>query len=98
LHPLLISFSVGDAIGDYAVWLRRILIAQGFTSHIYARHFDARRSRKVHPANKDLAGDQQADIFFHYSIGSDILASVRTYRGRILMIYHNVTPSHFLLT
>ena len=95
LHQLLIGFSVGDAISDYAVWLQRILIAQGYTSHIYARHFDARRSRNVHPANEVLAGDQQGDILFHYSIGSDILESVRTYRGRILMMYHNVTPSHF---
>lgn len=84
----------GDAVGDSARLMRRMLRAGGHTSDIFALTID-----------EDLVGDvlpwrdgqtRQADItIYHYALPSPLSAPfARLPSGRVLL-YHNVTPERF---
>ena len=84
----------GDAVGDSAWRVRRVLRRRGHTAEIYALTIDDELRGEVHPFSDPAA--RQGDItILHFAVPSpmsDALAGLT--RGRVLQ-YHNVTPAHF---
>jgi len=95
IDQLLVGFSPGDAISDYALWLQRVLRSNGHGSSIYARHFKPELSSIVRPWQELFSQGKSPQLLFHYSIGSDVLDALRSYAGRLFIIHHNVTPPEY---
>lgn len=84
----------GDAIGDSARRVRRMLRELGHTSDIYALTVDddLRGDVQTFDDGRATAGDV---TIFHYAVPSPMTeAFAQLPRGRVLQ-YHNVTPAHF---
>lgn len=84
----------GDAIGNHVMEMWKLLRSWGYRSDIYADY--------CHPkyayACKDYRqykGSSENILIFHYSIGSEVTDFVRQLPDRIVLYYHNITPSHF---
>lgn len=95
VDQLLVGFSPGDAISDYALWLQAVLRSHGYASSIYARHFKPELSSTVRPWQELFSHGKSPQLLFHYSIGSDVLDALRSYVGRLFIIHHNVTPPEY---
>jgi glycosyltransferase involved in cell wall biosynthesis len=84
----------GDAIGDSAMKMRRLLLAIGHESEIYALTIDDVLRDDVRPFSDSAARSGDITIF-HYALPSPMTeAFARLPRGRVLQ-YHNVTPAHY---
>jgi glycosyltransferase involved in cell wall biosynthesis len=90
---LVVGGAPGDAIFNEALFLRGILRARGCASEIYADRISAAlpNGQALDVRNyQPRAGDT---LIFHYSIGSRLNALVHAWPVRLVLIYHNVTPS-----
>lgn len=84
----------GDAIGDSARRVRRLLRELGHESEIYALTIDEDLRDDVRFF--DEPGARRGDVtIFHYALPSPMTEAFAALpRGRVLQ-YHNVTPAHF---
>ncbi|MGH7173076.1 MAG: glycosyltransferase, partial [Gemmataceae bacterium] len=90
--------SPGDAVGNDALEMRRILSAGGHNVALFSSHW-----LKKTPATKDiaelddfLADDPQALLVYHHSTGwSSGVDLLRRTTCRRVVRYHNVTPGRF---
>jgi L-malate glycosyltransferase len=97
VHQILGALHEGDAVGHEAVVMRRILQGRGHASEIFAGHVDDSLASKARPL-RDLAPaavDESAWLF-HYSPGSPAGALALAGPERLGVVFHNVTPPHFL--
>lgn len=90
---------MGDAISNHVLEIDARLCAWGYETSIFAQHIApemigrAWPDREFHPylaATDDL-------LIYHYSIYSPNTRLFRAFRGRRLLIYHNITPGNFFL-
>lgn len=96
LHQFIAGASPGDAITDQALLLRRWLRDWGFVSNIYAEHVDSSLQHVVQPALAYRPRRAEPVAIYHHSIGSRLVERFVASKRRLLLIYHNVTPPHFL--
>jgi glycosyltransferase involved in cell wall biosynthesis len=98
VHQLLAALSYGDAIGNEALAIQGHLRRAGFASDIFAE--------KVHPRMAHLArplwdyravSSPETVCLFHFSIGSAAGRLIYHAPDRLVAIYHNITPAHFML-
>ena len=83
----------GDAMGDGARRVRRLLRELGHTSDVYADVIEPSLVDEVRQLDDSAA---RADVtIFHYGIQSPMTAAFRSLRGRRVLQYHNVTPAEF---
>ncbi|ANE47051.1 hypothetical protein SY83_13125 [Paenibacillus swuensis] len=92
INQLLSTVSYGDAVSNSALTIMRLLRDHGIKSNIYAEN--------VHPKLKQIVKDisdcpKNKNIIYHKSIGSQISETIRHYKKKKVMIYHNITPSQF---
>jgi len=93
LHQFLTGATDGDAITGQALIIRRWLRDLGIKSNIYAQYIHASVASEVQPLSayrKRHLGDK---VVYHHSIGSDLPSFLAGEHLRLLLIYHNVTPS-----
>jgi len=84
----------GDAIGDSARRVRRMLRELGHQSELYALTVDDELADDVQPF-VDPASARGDVTIFHYALPSPMTAAFGSLdRGRVLQ-YHNVTPASF---
>lgn len=95
VHQLVVGASPGDAIYDQALLFRKALRSWGHSSEIYACHIHPSLVNQV-PHYSAYRPQPDDIVIFHYSIGSDLSAFVLELKVPVLMVYHNVTPAHFL--
>ena len=85
----------GDAVGDYAWRVRDLLRGWGHESEIYALqagHDLASETRSwLEPEARD--GDV---TMLHFATASPMSAAFGTVPGARVLMYHNVTPAHFV--
>ncbi len=96
IHQFVPDFSYGDAIGNDAIGIQRILKGWGFDSKIFSKVIHPKYWNKAefylyyryhhHPDNI---------LIFHYSTGTELIDFVREFPERKILIYHNITPAHF---
>jgi glycosyltransferase involved in cell wall biosynthesis len=95
VHQILPALLYGDAIGNYALALRRLFREWGYRSEIFAAQLDARAAEDARPLD---AFDAQSDSItvYHYAVGcKDATERFLRAAGRRVLIYHNITPPHF---
>jgi glycosyltransferase involved in cell wall biosynthesis len=95
LHQVTIGATVGDAITDHALLLRRWLREMGFVSEIYAQHIHPDLEKEVRPVATYRPGLRERQLIYHHSIGSEVVEWLLGWPLRFILIYHNVTPPSF---
>src|SRR5438270_12681055 len=95
IHQLLPNFVPGDAIGNHARALQRLLRSWGFASEIYANYAHpelAHTCRSLH----ELPANAQSAVLYHYStLSNEASRALREFPGKKAIIYHNITPPPF---
>ncbi len=96
IHQFVPDFSYGDAIGNDAIGIQRILRNWGFESRIFSKVIHPKYWNKAefylyyryyhHPDNL---------IIFHYSTGTELIDFIREFPEKKILIYHNITPARF---
>jgi hypothetical protein len=95
---LSLSISPGDAVGNDALEMHRILSARGHTVGLFSSHWikKSEQSRDVAELPTFLGDDPQAILIYHHAIGWTAgLDLLRRATCRRVVKYHNVTPGRF---
>jgi glycosyltransferase involved in cell wall biosynthesis len=95
IHQLVSSLCYGDAVGNQALAIRRLLREWGIPSEILAAEGDARLSGEWIDF-RAYPGDPNSAILFHYGIASPVTAWARDLPDRVVLCYHNITPAEYL--
>ncbi len=96
VHQLVPSFSVGDAIGNHALAIRKVLADEGRISTIFAgaAHESLRQlCRPIGELRKAATADDV--LLFHFSLGRDAIEAFAAFPGRRVLVYHNITPGEY---
>lgn len=97
-HQFVTALSYGDAIGDYTLEIQRILRANGYESEIFSEIVHPRMAKHVKALSEyELYENDDALMILHFSIGSDLGNVIPHYRGKKMMIYHNITPHRWFI-
>ena len=96
IHQMLPDFSYGDAIGNDVLGIQKVLRDWGYDSEIYAQHVHSKLTGTARPflEYKEVSHPDKI-LIFHFSIGSELSEFVKRLPDRKILIYHNITPSHF---
>ncbi len=97
VHQITPSISPGDAISNHILEMDARFKQWGYETYIYAQHPAPKLSRLVKPYSVLEAHlDEANDLFiYHYGIYHYSVDFFRMASGHRLLIYHNITPSHF---
>lgn len=86
-------FRTGDAIGDYALFINRVLHMAGFNSEIYSyQNLSNINSIKF---VDDLEANEKDVIILHMAAENDFAEIMEAYQSKKVLFYHNITPSAF---
>jgi glycosyltransferase involved in cell wall biosynthesis len=97
IHQLLASVTVGDAISDEAFEIRRMLREAGFESEIFCDRIHPELLDEVYHFEDYMEISSPDELFIlHYSIGTDVSKLAYHIPDRKIIIYHNITPWHFV--
>src|SRR5262245_34270992 len=95
IHQLLPNFVPGDAIGNHARALQRLLRSWGYDSEIYAHYAHPEVARDCRPLHT-LPSTARGALIYHYSTTSaEAGRALAAAKGKRALIYHNMTPPHF---
>lgn len=98
VHQLLTALSYGDAIGDDALAIQKILRAAGHESEIFCQLYHPRMAKHVKRFELyPQVSSPDNVIIFHFSIGSPVTGLALDIPDRMILIYHNITPMHFFV-
>ncbi len=95
IHQMMPSFSYGDAVGNQAFHIRKLLRQWGFKSQIYTQF----RDQHLSDQGRDYVhyrGNPNNLLIFHYASGSPLTEFVRQLPDKVVIYYHNVTPPEFM--
>jgi L-malate glycosyltransferase len=84
----------GDAIGDSARHVRKLLHRLGHESEIYALTIDDDMAADVRPFS-DTSSRRGDLTIFHFALPSEMTAAFASLDGGRILQYHNVTPAAF---
>ena len=98
INQFLPGFTLGDAISNYALVLREVFRRWGFKSEIFAV------GKNIHPELREEGLDYRSYVptspgniaIYHLSIGSELTGYFRSIPEKRVIIYHNITPPHFI--
>src|SRR4029077_20005822 len=94
IHQLLPDMAYGDAISNQAVAIRDRLRSNGYESEIFVKRCDARMSASALLFDEVQPGED-AGLFYHHSIGSEVTVAAISHPGPKCLIYHNITPASY---
>lgn len=94
INQFLPNLSYGDAISNYAIWIRDQLRELGYGSELYVRYVDPRVARECRIFAPEVLQDSHAAIY-HHSVGSEITPHVMEFQRPKCLVYHNITPAEF---
>ncbi len=95
LHQFLTGATEGDAVTGQALIIRRWLRELGIRSNIYAQYIHSSVETEVQHLSTYRKQQKEDWAIYHHSIGSDMPDYLARQRLRLLLIYHNVTPTEF---
>ena len=97
IHQILPAMNYGEAVGNNALFIRRIIRSMGIKSEIYAGQIDQRLIGEVLNI-KTCMNNSDNIIIHHFAIGSEVNEMVFDIQcKKKIMIYHNITPKEFFL-
>ena len=99
IHQMLAALSFGDAIGNEALEIQRILQTQGFESEIFAESVHPQMAGKARKLwdYQDVSSPDSL-LILHFSIGAGVSTFAYHLPDPILLIYHNITPSRWFVS
>ena len=98
VHQVLATLGYGDAIGHEVLGIQRALRAAGYVSDIFVETADPRLEHLTIDY-RDMVGAVTADdiLIHHFSIGSRASRTAYALPGRMILVYHNITPPEYFL-
>jgi len=97
-HQVLATLGYGDAIGHEVLGIQRALQAAGYESEIFVETAD-RRLEHLTTDYREMVGNFSPEdvIIHHFSIGSRASRTAYALPGRMLLVYHNITPPEYFI-
>lgn len=95
LHQFLTGATAGDAITGQALNIRRWLRDLGMQSNIYAQHIHQSMESEVLYLSSFRENRHKPLAIYHHSIGSDLPNFLSRQQLRLILIYHNITPTQY---
>ncbi len=90
------SLCYGDAVGNNVIAIGNILKDMGYKTQIFSTSIDPRVDSSIAKNVRQLGKLKDDDvIIYHLAIGHELNRYFADLPGRKVIIYHNVTPSHF---
>jgi len=95
VHQIQVAAARENSIGNEVLALQAAIKRWGYNSEIYATEIapsmrgQAAHLERYRPSPHDL-------LVFHYSTGSALTDHVRALGVPLVLVYHNVTPAHFM--
>ena len=98
MHQVLATLGYGDAIGHEVLGIQKVLRGAGYDSEIFVETAD-RRLEDLTTDYREMVGDIAADdvLIHHFSIGSRASRTAYALPGRMVLVYHNITPPEYFL-
>lgn len=97
-HQFVTALSYGDAIGDYTLEIQEILRRNGYQSEIFSEIVHPKMAKYVKPLDEyELYESDDTLMAVHFSIGSELGNYVPHFKGKKMLIYHNVTPHQWFV-
>ena len=96
VHQVLATLGYGDAIGNEVLASQRVLRAAGYASEIFIETADPRLEDLTVDYREMVGRVQPNDILIHhFSIGSRASRTAYALPGRMVLVYHNITPPEY---
>jgi L-malate glycosyltransferase len=92
INQLLPAMSYGDAVSNSAINMKIAMEREGIKSNIFAEHIHPKLSNIVRPAHT-IPKDQP--VIYHLAIGCDLAYEIPSFTNKRMLLYHNITPSHY---
>jgi L-malate glycosyltransferase len=98
VHQVLATLGYGDAIGHEVLGIQRVLRAAGYSSEIFVETADP-RLEDLTLDYRDMVGAVGSDdiLIHHFSIGSRASRTAYALPGRMVLVYHNITPPEYFI-
>jgi glycosyltransferase involved in cell wall biosynthesis len=98
VHQVLATLGYGDAIGHEVLGIQRALRAAGYVSEIFVETADPRLEHLTIDY-RDMVGAVTPDdiLIHHFSIGSRASRTAYALPGRMILVYHNITPPEYFI-
>jgi glycosyltransferase involved in cell wall biosynthesis len=98
VHQVLATLGYGDAIGHEVLGIQRVLHSAGFESDIFVETAD-RRLEDCTIDYREMVGAIEPDdiLIHHFSIGSRASRTAYALPGRMVLVYHNITPPEYFV-
>ena len=98
VHQVLATLGYGDAIGHEVLGIQRALRAAGYESEIYVETADPRLEDLTIDYREMVGAVAPDDILIHhFSIGSRASRTAYALPGRMILVYHNITPPEYFV-
>ncbi len=96
IHQILPNLSYGDAIGDDTLALKRIFKSMGYDSKIFAAIIHRKLIDEAESwINFKKISSPENVMVYHFSVGSGITDSLIESPDKLIVVFHNITPSHW---
>ena len=98
VHQVMATLGYGDAIGNEALGIQRVLRETGYDSRIYVQTADPRLEDRT-ADYRELIEDSRPDniLIHHFSIGSLASRVAFALPDRMMLVYHNITPPEYFI-
>ena len=98
VHQVLATLGYGDAIGHEVLGIQRALVGAGYESEIFVETAD-RRLEHMTTDYRDMVGAVAPEdvLVHHFSIGSRASRTAYALPGRMVLVYHNITPPEYFI-
>ncbi len=98
VHQVLATLGYGDAIGHEVLGIQRVLRGAGYESEIFTETADPRLEHLTIDYRDMVGAIAPADILIHhFSIGSRASRTAYALPGRMVIVYHNITPPEYFI-
>ena len=98
VHQVLATLGYGDAIGHEVLGIQRVLRAAGYTSDIFVETADTRLEHLTIDYREMVGAIAPHDILIHhFSIGSRASRTAYALPGKMVLVYHNITPPEYFI-
>lgn len=93
IYQILVTIAYGDGVGNEVMAIYDLLRSRDYVTEIYAENIDSRLSCKDLHSFKELPELTDDDvIIYHLSTGTELNELFPKWKGKKLIIYHNITP------
>ena len=98
VHQVLATLGYGDAIGHEVLGIHDVLRGAGYDSEIFVETADRRLEHLTTDYREMVGGVDPDDVLIHhFSIGSRASRTAYALPGRMILVYHNITPPEYFL-